>query len=214
MDLPYPTLMAPPLSSTQRRSGDVVGSARQAVGRFEQIVAEEKDRVYSFAYYYLGNAVEAEDVVQESMIKLWQNLGEIEGACGGWLHRVVRNACFDRLRRRRTARRVLAEGADTAHVPDSAPEPGDAAERRDLQGHVRRLVAELPEPYRSAIVLREIQELKYREIGEMLDLPVNTVKTHVHRGRQMLRQSLGGTVLAEAGPAGLGEGAGTLESAG
>jgi RNA polymerase sigma-70 factor (ECF subfamily) len=168
------------------------------VERFQQAVAEQKDMVYSFAYYYLGSREEAEDVTQEVLLKLWQHFQELEFASiPRWLNRVTRNASYDRLRRFRVQRRFLA--ADTREegetpvadrTPSPEPDPEDSAERSQFRRQLRAALAELPEPYRSVLVLREIRDLQYKEIADMLELPINTVKTHVHRGRKLLRQRL------------------------
>lgn len=206
MEDSLPAIMAPSSNLLSRnRSSSEAHVEHSSTLEFERILEEEKDRAYSFAYYYLGNPSDAEDVVQESLIKLWQHLSGIEGAAGGWLHRVVRNACFDRLRRRRTARRVLQPEAETDQVPATDLQPNECLERSDLRAAVQREVARLPEPYRSSVVLRELQEMKYREIGEILDLPVNTVKTHVHRGRRLLRQRLRQSVASHTPAEGTGE---------
>lgn len=157
-------------------------------------MALHKDMVYSFCYYYLGTRQEAEDATQEVLIKFWRHWRELsEDAMPRWLNRVTRNHCYDLLRRRtRQQKAVSNDGENTLErvAEDESPSPHSRAETTSLGGAVRAAVARLPEPYRSAVVLREIQEHTYVQVGEVLDLPVNTVKTHVHRGRRMLRESL------------------------
>ena len=160
--------------------------------QFEEAVAQHKNSVFSFAYYYLGNRQEAEDVTQDVLIKLWRNWADLpEEAVGKWLNRVTRNTSYDLLRRRRTRNRfvVQEEASELTEVaPATGADPEAVAEASDFVSSLRRCLAELAEPYRSAMILREIQELTYPEMAQELDMPINTVKTHVHRGRRMLRE--------------------------
>ena len=163
--------------------------------RFSELVEEHQNQVYSFAYYLLGRKEEAEDVAQEVVLKLWKHIDSVQDeAAGAWLSRVTRNACFDRLRQHRSRNRVFGasldapgpEPATQAHADD--PEGG--ARAWDVQRHLRKALAEIAEPHRSIVILREIQGLKYVEIAELLELPLNTVKTYLHRARRTLREQL------------------------
>jgi len=161
---------------------------------FESAVERHQRRIFSFAYYLLHNREEAEDVTQEVLLRLFHHRRRVEPErMGSWLLRVTRNACYDLLRQRRTRNRHTAEIDDEAAIdlPDtSTPDPevqaGSAAFRRDLQQGLR----ELAEPYRSVLILREIQGLKYQEIAEALEMPLNTVRVNLHRGRRNLRELL------------------------
>lgn len=160
--------------------------------RFQQLVDQEKNRVFSFAMYYLSCPAEAEDVTQEVLLKLWQSFDKLELAtAGAWLSRVTRNACFDRLRRLRVRRAHAQEQESEAADPLPSPaNPEAQAAAAAFQGHLRRALGELPEPCRSVVLLREVQGYKYEEIAECLTMPLNTVKTHLFRGRRMLRSRL------------------------
>jgi len=162
--------------------------------RFQELVREYQDRIYNFACYCLGDRVEAEDVTQEVLIRLWRNLDRIEPqGMWPWLLRVTRNAAIDTLRRRGTYRSFQEEdpeGEAAQRAPSRMPGPDALAESADLQRQLVRALRELPEPYRSIVVLREIQDLRYDEIASALDLPLTTVKVYLHRGRRMLRRRL------------------------
>jgi RNA polymerase sigma-70 factor (ECF subfamily) len=146
---------------------------------FEKIADRHRDRIFTYACYVLGDRDDAEDVTQEVLVRLWKNLDSLEEPrVFPWLLHVTRNACIDALRRRRTYRAVVAsdpEGDMMARVPSP---------------HVERALQELSEPYRSIVILREIQDLRYEEICEALGLPLNTVKVYLHRGRRKLREKL------------------------
>lgn len=161
---------------------------------FDSAVEQHQRRIFSFAYYLLHNREEAEDVTQEVLLRLFRHRRKVEPErMGAWLLRVTRNACYDLLRQRRTRYRHTAEIDDevACELPDShtlSPEAqaGNAAFRRRLEEELR----ELSEPYRSVLILREIQGLKYREIADTLEMPLNTVRVHLHRGRRKLRERL------------------------
>jgi RNA polymerase sigma-70 factor (ECF subfamily) len=162
--------------------------------RFRDAVEQYRHRVYTFSYYCLGNSEDAEDVTQEVLLRLWRNWRKLNGSDPlGWLMRVTKNACVDVARKRRSYRAVVSEGdcEDVlAGAVDGRPDPRSALERSDLRGRVERALGRLDEPYRSIVILREIQGMTYAEISESLEMPMNTVKVYLHRGRRMLRDRL------------------------
>ena len=163
---------------------------------FEEVVSQQQRKVFSFAHYYLGNPEEAEDVTQEVFLKLWRNWQRIELArVRPWLLQVTRNACFDRLRQRRSASRVFLADTDQERLESSPARqsgPEAIAQRAAFRRHLTQALESLKEPYRSILILREIQGLRYRDIGEILDMPLNTVRVNIHRGRRLLREALAG----------------------
>lgn len=161
--------------------------------RYAEIAERHRDRVYTLARHILRDPEDAADVTQDVLLKLWHHLDGIDGEPRPWLLKVTRNACFDLLRQRRSERSNLGLEADPETLrwtADDGPGPERLAASADLGEHLRRAVAELDEPYRSAILLREVQQLKYREISEILDVPMNTVKVHIHRARRRLREHM------------------------
>lgn len=152
--------------------------------------------VFSFAYYYLGNRQEAEDVTQDVMMRFWRHHHTLDQEIiPKWLNRVTKNRSFDFLRSRTRRRKVVSEDAEDVvalFAESDEPGPHREMEQDSIQQQVRRAVLALPEPYRSAVVFREILELPYRQTAEALEIPLNTAKVHVHRGRRMLRDQLRG----------------------
>lgn len=134
----------------------------------------------------------AQDVTQDVLIRFWEHHEDVdEDRALGWLLRVTRNACIDALRKRKTRRNAVTvdtEGLDRATSTRTAPDA--EAEAADFRDHLEEALDHVDEPYRSVVILREIQNLKYREISEALDMPMNTVKVYVHRGRKKLRKQL------------------------
>lgn len=163
---------------------------------FEDVVKQQQRKVHSFARYFLGSPEEAEDVTQEVFLKLWQNWSKVElDRVRPWLLRVTRNACYDRLRKRRSSSRVINPDADPEILdasPGADPGPEVDAQRADFRRQIVAELEDLGEPYRSILILREIQGLRYREISEILELPLNTVRVYIHRGRRQLREQLAG----------------------
>lgn len=164
------------------------------VSGFEAAVADHQRRIYTFARYYLGNQEEADDITQEVLLRLWRNRHELDDHhLGAWLLRVTRNACYDVLRKRRSAAKVFSfepeeEVAETEPAPE--PDPQARAEASGFRGHLRDALEEVGEPYKSVIILREIQGFKYQEISDALEMPLSSVRVNLHRGRKKLRERL------------------------
>jgi RNA polymerase sigma-70 factor (ECF subfamily) len=163
---------------------------------FDDTARAYRRRVYSFARYLLSSREEAEDVTQEVLLRLWRHQdGVEEERLGSWLLRVTRNACYDLLRRRRSeaATNTMATSLDdetVAELVSAEPDPQSRAMAADFRRRLLGALGELGEPYKSIIILREVQGLAHREIGEALGIPEVTVRVHLHRGRKKLRERL------------------------
>lgn len=162
---------------------------------FEDTAQKHRRRVYSFARYLLSNREEAEDVTQEVLLRLWRHQqGVDEERLGAWLLRVTRNACYDLLRKRRSdvaiARGASLDDEEAREAASAEPDPQARAEAADFRRRLLSALAELAEPYKSVVILREVQGLPHREIGEALGVPEVTVRVHLHRGRRKLRERL------------------------
>lgn len=170
------------------------GATLEDQGDFERAVEDHRQRVYSFAYYLLRSREEAEDVAQEVLLRLFHHRHRVEARrAGAWLLRVTRNACYDLLRHRRTVNRHLTDLDDEAVVelPDRRrPGPHREAETDAFRQRLKEALDGLSEPQREVLILREIQGLAYKEIAEALDMPLNTVRVNLHRGRRQLRRRL------------------------
>lgn len=162
---------------------------------FETNAARYQRKVYSFARYLLSNSEEAEDVTQEVLLRLWRHERRLdEERLGSWLLRVTRNACYDLLRRRRAAGPVATaeslDGEEAREVPTAEPDPESRMRTSDFRRRLLEALRCLGEPYKSVVILREVQGLSHREIGEILGIPEVTVRVHLHRGRKKLREQL------------------------
>jgi RNA polymerase sigma-70 factor, ECF subfamily len=141
---------------------------------FETLLAAYQDKVFRLCYSMLGDRAQAEDAAQESFLRIWKSMERYRGeaALGTWIFSVTRNVCLTAISKRAARRSAPIEEAERATPP--AP---------DRERDMLRLVRQLPENYRRVIMLFYMEERSYEEVARMLDLPVGTVKTHLHRAR-------------------------------
>lgn len=159
---------------------------------FSHIVHAHRNRVYSFATHMLGDSEAAADVTQDVFIKLWQHRERMDrDRLPGWLLRVARNACIDAIRKRRV-RKAITDSQDfnVDMLPSKEIGPDRIASSSMFKERLARALDTLGEPHKSIVVLREVQDYKYEEISEVLNLPLNTVKVYLHRARKALRKEL------------------------
>jgi len=161
---------------------------------FAELVRRHERRVYNLALRMLGRSEDARDAAQDAFVSCYRNLSKFRGdaAFSTWLHRIAVNACYDALRRRRE---ML--GLDEAPEPPPAPDHGDAV---TTSVDVRRALLAVPEEFRTVLVLHDIQDLGYDEIARILEVPVGTVKSRLHRARLALGRVLAGEPPASPGP--------------
>jgi RNA polymerase sigma-70 factor (ECF subfamily) len=152
---------------------------------YRQWVTEYQDQAWTLARYILKDASEAEDATQEAFVKLWNNRNAIDKErVKPWLMRVTRNHCLDRLRRRRPEQEFVEYQAVEEHGPMKD------AERGELGGFLKSAIAALSEPYRTLVVLRDVQQHSYEEVAGVTELSLSQVKVYLHRARKQLREQL------------------------
>ncbi|MFZ3590288.1 RNA polymerase sigma factor SigW [Bacillus sp. DJP31] len=165
---------------------------------FSEIVELYKDKVYQLCYRMLGNSHEAEDIAQEAFIRAYINIESfhIDKKFSTWLYRIATNLAIDRIRKKKPDYYLDAEVTGTegltmySQVAADVPLPEEEVESLELQQSVQIQILRLPEKYRAVIVLKYIEELSLKEISEVLGLPISTIKTRIHRGREALRKQL------------------------
>jgi len=158
---------------------------------FEAAVASHGRRVFTLAVYLLADREEAEDVTQEVLVRLWRRGHEVSpGKIGSWLVRVTRNACIDAIRRRQDGSRIPIDEGGGTELLENAPGPDALAHASEIGKRVLQALETLSEPGRSIVILREIQGLSYREIGDALEISLDNVRVTLHRGRRRLREEL------------------------
>jgi len=164
---------------------------RRAV--FDAAVTQHSRRVFTLAVYLLGDREEAEDVTQVVLIQLWRKGHDVApDRIGSWLVRVTRNACVDAIRRRGSGVRGVTDSHEDSllEVASRIPGPECLAKSSQLGRRILAALERLSEPHRSVVILREVQGLSYREIGEALEMPMSNVRVTLHRGRRRLREEL------------------------
>ncbi|MGY4643488.1 RNA polymerase sigma factor SigE [Cellulomonas sp. URHB0016] len=160
---------------------------------WEQIVREHSARVYRLAYRLTGNQHDAEDLTQETFVRVFRSLSTYTpGTFEGWLHRITTNLFLDQARRKQRVR-MDAMGDDQERYPstDQLATPERAFEHAHLDSDVQRALDALPPEYRAAVVLCDIEGLSYEEIAVTLGIKLGTVRSRIHRARARLRESLG-----------------------
>jgi RNA polymerase sigma-70 factor (ECF subfamily) len=177
---------------------DELLAARAAGGErraLELLLDRHADRVHALCRRVVANPDDALDATQEAMIAIARGIGRFDGrsAFTTWLYRVATNAALDELRR--LARRPRPAAA----VPDSAA-PSTFEESVAGRLDVDRALAELPEDFRVAVVLRDLCDLDYATIAAVLGVPDGTVRSRIARGRALLKDSLGNLVTAPERP--------------
>ncbi len=156
---------------------------------FQEKILPLKNKLFGLAYSIMGNASEAEDAVQEALIKLWkmrERLQQIENL-EGWCMRVQRNLAIDLLRKRPKPTETVEERWDLA---DSSASPHQLLETQDELQRIEKLMQQLPEKQRLIIKLRDAQGFSYKEISQTLGMSMSQVKVYLFRARQQMRKLL------------------------
>lgn len=157
---------------------------------WEDIVRDHGDRVYRLAYRLAGNAHDAEDITQETFIRVFRSLEKFQpGSFEGWLHRIATNVFLDMVRRRSRIRmEALPENTD--RIAGQTLSPEQTFDQSNLDPDLQAALDELPPEFRAAVVLCDVQGLSYEEIGATLGVKMGTVRSRIHRGRQALRAGI------------------------
>jgi RNA polymerase sigma-70 factor, ECF subfamily len=172
------------------------GGTNDKARRFRDAALPHLDDVYTLARYLLRDGADAEDAVQECYLRALRHFDTYRGpAMKPWLFAILRNVCRGEFGRRSSALFTMdgqTEEDEDAAVPlwqEASVSPEAEMLRQWDAKTIRRLVAELPDPFREAIVLREINDLSYREIADVVGAPVGTVMSRLARARSMLRNA-------------------------
>jgi RNA polymerase sigma-70 factor (ECF subfamily) len=187
------TLVSPPAAPPT--AADMDASERNMIAAalagdeaaFEGLIRAQSRRVYVVAYAIVQDIAEAEDIVQETFLKVHQMRGRLRDPdkFSGWLMTVIRNAARDRLRRRRPQ---ADEETFSALADDAAATPGSALEQEEAQAHLRRALARLPEEHRTAVTLRYLEGLDYRAIESTMGLSNGALRGILGRALGTLRR--------------------------
>ncbi|MFF2556097.1 RNA polymerase sigma factor SigE [Nocardia sp. NPDC058058] len=163
---------------------------RTMMPTWDELVREHADRVYRLAYRLTGDQQDAEDLTQETFIRVFRSLQNYQpGTFEGWLHRITTNLFLDMVRRRNRIR-MEALPEDYDRVPSEGPGPEQVYHDANLDPELQAALDSLAPEFRAAVVLCDIEGLSYEEIGATLGVKLGTVRSRIHRGRQALKEHL------------------------
>ena len=161
---------------------------------WEQIVRQHWRKVFNLAYKFVGRHDEAEDLTQDIFLKIFKALNTFDRRANfqTWIISISRNLCIDHYRSVRKERQTIAREVDTTDLQPASRErtPYALAEHQDLRAQLKQALEMLPTTLRTAVVLRDLQELSYQEIADHLGLPEGTVKSRINRGRTELARQI------------------------
>lgn len=177
----------------------LVKRAKQGDGKaYDELILLYKDAVYGVIFRMVRNKHEAEDLTQEAFIKAYNSINSFneEYAFSTWLFKIATNNCIDFFRKRKLSTQSMDQ---TIRYKDEAikqeyADPEQSSDKSLLASEKTKLIHQaienLPEKYRTAIIMRHTEERSYEEIATMLDLPLGTIKARIFRAREMLKKSL------------------------
>jgi len=155
---------------------------------FGELVTKYRGRIFSMVYAMVQNEDDAWDLAQDGLLKAWRSIQQFEGRSSfyTWLYRLTVNLAIDSLRRKGS--RVQVELDDS--IPSSLPTPRVNYQRTEIREHLKAALAELSPEHRAVIVLKEIEDLQYQEIAEILNVSIGTVMSRLFYGRKKLQSIL------------------------
>jgi RNA polymerase sigma-70 factor (ECF subfamily) len=171
-------------------------------GAWTDLVREHHRRVYGLCYRFTGNASDAEDLTQDVFLKIYSNLSSFDisrGSLQVWITTMTRNLLVDNFRRTRNQRATgsLDEGWDASdelrpvdRLMAAGPSPHETAAQKELAKMIQGALAKVSPELREAVILRDLQDMDYKEIAEVLGIPEGTVKSRISRGRAELARLL------------------------
>ncbi len=164
---------------------------------FGQLVTRYQDRLYNTVVHVVGSSDAAYDVVQDAFVQAYVKLDKFERASAfyTWLYRIAVNLAISRRRREKPMTSVDQVREVLGQEPtDGADPPAAQLEQRERACQVHQALAALSEEHRTILTLREMEDFSYEQIAEILDLPVGTIRSRLHRARMQLREQLKGVI--------------------
>jgi RNA polymerase sigma-70 factor (ECF subfamily) len=154
-------------------------------GRFEEVVLPHADAAYNLARWLTRNDHDADDVMQDAMLRAYRFYPGLRGEARPWLLAIVRNVCWTWLKSKRPA-----ELAPIDDVADETRGPEVLLARELDRKALNEAIASLPIPFREVLILRELEDLSYKQIAHIAELPIGTVMSRLARARRMLAEKL------------------------
>jgi RNA polymerase sigma-70 factor, ECF subfamily len=158
--------------------------------RFERTVLPHLDAAYNLARWLTRNDHDAQDVVQEAALRAYRFFDGLRGEPRPWLLAIVRNSCMSWIQINRPADLAAFDDRAVENIPAEGDTPEGVALRAVDRKWLNEALATLPAPFREALVLRELEDLAYKDIARIADVPIGTVMSRLSRGRRLLAESL------------------------
>ena len=157
-----------------------------------KVLKSAENDIYKTAYYLTKNEADAKDLTQDALLRIYQKFSTYQGQASikVWAQRITTNIFLDGIRKQKAKLFSLDDHEAYKYIPDEGSSIEDQVEGHMQSKEVREAVTKLPEQYKIVIVLRYLQDMKYKEISEILEIPENTVKTHLFRARKLLKDML------------------------
>lgn len=203
--LPLATGQPPSEDGPDPNAEILVRAQRGDRDAFRQLVENTQDMVFALVTRWLRcDRDTAADVSQDIYLRVFRGLNDFDGRARftTWLHKITTNACISAQRHRKALKRgrttlsidAPIDGTDDLHIEPEARvrDPGEQVHQREFVAAAHAAIHELPEEFKSAVILRDLQDLSYEEIGAILGIPPGTVRSRIHRGRLLLQEKLGG----------------------
>jgi RNA polymerase sigma-70 factor, ECF subfamily len=183
---------------------ELVARAKEGdLDAFEQLAGAHSDRLYTVVVRLVGDRVEAEDVVQETLLRAWRAIGRFQGRAMvfTWLYRIAVNESNRALERRSRRGTTVPVDDEAVQLPAPAHEgPARRTERKELRDALELAIADLDPPYRTALVLRDIEGLSTREAAKIVGVGEAAFKSRLHQARLRVRAALGDAALVAVAP--------------
>ena len=190
--------------SLDKQNSPFVYTDEQLISRFQsgderayiELVNRYRDRLINFVYQFLGDFEQSEDVVQDTMLKLYQKKHYYREIAkfSTWIYTIARNLANTELRKRKRRKTTLLSQMTREEkdydLPAIQPETGQELQNEFAEKRIQKAIQELPEHFRTVIILRDIQELSYDDISSIIGVPLGTVKSRINRARLQLQADL------------------------
>ena len=181
---------------------DPSGLAEDDVDLFARLLAAHQDKLYRVAYRMAGHHEDAQDLLQDALLEAYRSFKKFQRGTyfDKWLYRIMTNTFIDRQRHKKRVGRVdsldappsgMEDGEQSAReIPDWKDEPSRRVLHDQFGEPVQKALDDLKPDFRMVLILSDVEEFSYEEISEMLDIPIGTVRSRLHRARDMMRQTL------------------------
>jgi len=183
----------PALLQAAHESSPLDETSSERKRRFERMVLPHLDAAYNLARWLTRNDHDAQDVAQEALLRAYRFFGGLRGAAKPWLLAIVRNSCFTWLQANRPADMVAFNDGIAELLPADDDGPEAQAARNCDRRMLNAAIATLPVQFREVLILRELEDLSYKDIARIADVPIGTVMSRLARARRLLAESLRAT---------------------